>query len=91
MDRKVRRGRSGNSRKKRMWPHYAIVGGKPVKVVETPDGGLETLVLDMATGEFIRDAEYFLPATKPDGDADWPTKAEFDKFVFRLRVTRWWK
>ncbi len=71
-----------------IYPHYAIVGLRPVKVVKTLEGGLDVLVFDWKTGELVRDLNYLVPATMPTDqwDVEWLSEEEFDRSLAELRA-----
>jgi hypothetical protein len=43
-------------------PRYCIVGARPVKAIETEDGGMDILAYDWSTGEFARHMEFLTRA-----------------------------
>ena len=69
-------------------PRYCIVGKRPVKLVETPDGGMDCLAYDWSTGAFVRNMDYLTRATLPDEEVDVVTPDEFDEAVAALRAER---
>ncbi|MEQ9318115.1 MAG: hypothetical protein RIF41_03110 [Polyangiaceae bacterium] len=69
-------------------PRYCIVGKRPVKLVETADGGMDCLAYDWDTGAFQRNMDYLTRATLPDGEVDVVTADEFDEAVATLRAER---
>jgi len=69
-------------------PIYGIVGDRPVKAVDTPDGGMDVLAFDWKTGEFVRDMSYTHTLVHPlDEDVDFVDEAEFEWRVHALRVS----
>ena len=69
-------------------PRYCIVGARPVKLVETEDGGMSCLAFNWDTGELERDMSMLTRAMLPDGEVDIVTEEEFDEAVSRLRAER---
>lgn len=68
-------------------PVYAIVGSRPVKAVETPDGGVDVLAYDWETGEFVRNLDYLedlLLGRRPE--VEYVDKEEFERYVNELRT-----
>jgi hypothetical protein len=66
-------------------PRYAIVGARPVKAVQTEDGGMTILALDWKTGEFVRDLDYTPRVLLPDEEVDVVSADEFEAYVDRIR------
>jgi len=66
-------------------PRYCIVGARPVKLVQTDDGGMTCMAFDWDTGEMERDMTMLTRALLPDGEVDSVTEEEFDQAVSRLR------
>lgn len=63
-------------------PWYYAVNDRPVKIVETADGGSDCLVFDFATGGFVPDRGYFSQVTPGSGrDVDQLTEEEFERLV----------
>jgi hypothetical protein len=40
-------------------PRYAIIGRRPVQMIETPEAGLQVLAFDWETGDFVEEKRYF--------------------------------
>ena len=55
-------------------PIYAIVGQKPIKMFETPDGGMDQQTWDFDLGEFVRggadDMDVMFGREAPGGGED---------------------
>jgi hypothetical protein len=66
-------------------PRYCIVGARPVKLVQTDDGGMTCMAFNWDTGEIERDMTMLTRALLPDGEVDIVTEEEFDQAVSRLR------
>ncbi|MCA2977549.1 MAG: hypothetical protein INH41_08110 [Myxococcaceae bacterium] len=64
-------------------PRYFFIGDRPVKLVATPDGGLDVLALDWDTAEFVRDLRYLSRCLHGDGEVDEVDAPEFDARVAR--------
>jgi hypothetical protein len=69
-------------------PRYCIVGARPVKLIQTEDGGMSCLAFNWDTGELERDMSMLSRACLPDGEVDIVTEEEFDQTVSRLRDER---
>ncbi len=66
-------------------PRFAIVGSRPVKAIDTPDGGMDVLAYDWESGEFVRDMQYLTRLFMPDGEVELVSEAQFDQAVKALR------
>lgn len=66
-------------------PIYCIVGDRPVKAVETEDGGMDVLAYDWTTGEFRREPGYLHRVVTPDAEVDIVTEKAFEAQVALLR------
>ncbi len=66
-------------------PGYYAVNERPVKLVPTPEGGLDVMALDMRTGEFVRDMSYLSRCLGESGDVDALDAAEFEARVAAAR------
>lgn len=49
-------------------PRYYILGKRPVKIVETENGGMGAYGLNLETGEFELNMLYYLRVTKADNE-----------------------
>ena len=67
-------------------PRYCIVGRRPVKLVETSDGGMDCLAYDWDTGELVRNMDYLTRACLPDDEVDVVSVEQFDAQLARLRA-----
>lgn len=63
-------------------PQYFIVGDRPVKFVETKDGGLDCQVYQWESGEFSIDMSYLIRCTQGEGDID-----QFDEAVIQHHIS----
>ncbi|MEW5860226.1 MAG: hypothetical protein AB1861_23050 [Cyanobacteriota bacterium] len=66
-------------------PLYCIVGDRPVKAIETEDGGMDVLAYEWDTGEFKRSMQYLSKITLGDGEIDYVSEKEFEQYVEKLR------
>ncbi|MBD1838855.1 hypothetical protein H6F78_18135 [Coleofasciculus sp. FACHB-64] len=66
-------------------PLYCIVGDRPVKAIETEDGGMDVLAYEWDTGEFKRAMQYLSKITLGDGEIDYVSEQEFEQYVEKLR------
>lgn len=69
-------------------PFYCIVGARPVKAIETEDGGMDILAYNWQTGEFERDMQYLDRIVIVRGEMDVVTEEEFEQYVDKLRRER---
>lgn len=49
---------------------YFIAGARPVKLVPTPDGGLDVQAIDWETGAFVREMSYLSRISRGDHEID---------------------
>lgn len=68
-------------------PRYFVFGDRPVRLVATPEGGMDVQAWDWKTGELVRDLSY-LSRVYPnlDIDADELDAAAFEAACARLRA-----
>lgn len=66
-------------------PRYYAVNDRPVKMVATPEGGADILVLDMVTGAFVPDRSYFLRISEVGKDVDSLHEDQFHALVATIR------
>jgi hypothetical protein len=64
---------------------YHAINDRPIKMVATPEGGRDVLVMNMKTGEFERDMSYGYQIHEPAKDVDQFTEQEFDEYVAVLK------
>lgn len=63
-------------------PWYYALNDRPIQFVETPEGGMEVLALNLRTGEFERDMGLLWVSTgKPFADIDQLDEAGFERLV----------
>ena len=65
-------------------PKYFIVGNRPVKFVETEDGGMTVQAFDWSNGNFVRNLKYLSKVFESD-EAEEVTKEQFLSHVDSLR------
>ena len=66
-------------------PIYCIIGLRPVKVIETLEGGLDVQAYDWINGGFVRQFEYKDTIYGTQDDVEIVTKEEFDKYIASLQ------
>jgi hypothetical protein len=66
-------------------PVYLLVNDRPVKVIETEDGGLDVLVLNLQTGEFQRNLDYLDAYLEGGRDVEVLTEQEFSVTLEQTR------
>ena len=66
-------------------PRYCIMGARPVKLVETEDGGMDVLAYQWDTGKFARDMSYLTRAVVGEEDMEVVSEDEFKAAVKSLR------
>jgi hypothetical protein len=71
----------------RPYPWYYAVNDRPVKLVLTPSGGLDALVIDWESGAFVPDRSYFVKVsdTGIGKDVDQLTEEQFAQAVIDVR------
>lgn len=68
------------------YPEYYIVGERPVKVVETENGGLTCFAYNWETGEFERSMDYMLKVRTMEGEVSAVSEEKFNQHVENLRA-----
>ncbi|GJD22992.1 hypothetical protein RIVM261_079480 [Rivularia sp. IAM M-261] len=71
---------------KSKYPEHYIVGERPVKVVETENGGLTCLAYNWETGELERDMSYMLKVRTMEGEVNAVSEEKFNIHVENLRA-----
>ena len=66
-------------------PWLYAVNDRPVKMVKAPDGGMDVLVFDWKTGDFVRDMSYLSRCFEPGKDIDQFDEARFNDRIDGLR------
>jgi hypothetical protein len=69
-------------------PQYHIVFTRPVKLLETEDGGMNVLKFDWKTGGFIYGMNLLSEIFFGHGDVEQVTEDEFIQYVEKLRARR---
>jgi hypothetical protein len=72
-------------------PLYCIVGGRPVKALATPEGGMTVLAINWQTGEFEAANEYATRIFLQDVEVDTVIEEEFNRVVEKIRKQRFSK
>ena len=69
-------------------PQYYIVFTRPVKLVDTEDGGMNVLKFDWGTGGFVYGMNLLSEILFGHGEVDQVTEDEFIQYVEKLRARR---
>lgn len=67
-------------------PWYFAVNNRPVKMIPTPEGGMDVLALNMQTGTFERAMEYLSKCLAPGGDVEELSEEDFTRRVAAIRA-----
>jgi hypothetical protein len=67
------------------FPWYFLVNDRPVKVIATPDGGMDVLILNLTTGELERNMAYLTLCFEPGQNVKRLSEAEFDTQIAELK------
>jgi hypothetical protein len=72
------------------YPRYIAYNDRPVKIMETADGGLDVIGLDMSRGdgEWVPDYEALTAYYGGGDDIDELTKEQFDEMVTEYRAAK---
>jgi hypothetical protein len=69
------------------YPRFFTVNDRPIKLVQTADGGVDALAFDWKTGGFVPAREYFSAISEHGTkDVDQLTELEFETRVMLLRA-----
>ncbi len=68
------------------FPWYFVINDRPVKVVATPDGGMDVLLLNLTTGRLERNMAYLSRCFQPGQDVVRISEEEFNRRVKAIRV-----
>ncbi len=60
------------------FPWFFVINDRPVKVVATPDGGMDVLILNMATGDLEGNIDYLAQCFEPGQNVQRITEEEFN-------------
>jgi hypothetical protein len=63
------------------FPWYFAIDERPVKVVASPDGGMDVLILNPQTGKLERDMAYLARCFEPGQHVQRLSEAEFNAQV----------
>lgn len=66
------------------FPWYFAIDDRPVKVVATPEGGMDVLILNPATGKLERDMAYLARCFEPGQAVQRLSEAEFQARIAAL-------
>jgi hypothetical protein len=66
-------------------PLFCIIGDRPVKAIETEDGGMDVKALNWENGNFERDMKYLDRILSGDIEVSIVDKAEFESKVAAIR------
>lgn len=72
------------SEKSAGFPWYFVVDDRPVKVVATPDGGMDVLILNPETGKLERDMDYLARCFEPGQAVQRLSETEFQARIAAL-------
>jgi hypothetical protein len=67
------------------FPWYFAIDDRLVKVVATPDGGMDVLILNLLTGKLERDQAYLARCFEPGRNVQRLSEAEFNARIEALR------
>ncbi|WP_421657797.1 hypothetical protein [Leptothermofonsia sp. ETS-13] len=69
------------------FPWYFVINDRPVKVVATPDGGMDVLILNLTTGTLERNTAYLSRCFEPGQDVVRISEEEFSRLVDVIRAS----
>jgi hypothetical protein len=67
------------------FPWYFLVNDRPVKVIATPNGGMNVLILNLTTGELEQDMAYLALCFEPGQNVKRLSEAEFNTQITALK------
>jgi hypothetical protein len=67
------------------FPWYFAIDDRPVKVVATPNGGMDVLVANLTTGDLERNLDYLARCFEPGQAVQRLTAAEFEQRLTALK------
>ena len=67
------------------FPWYFAIDDRPVKVVATPNGGMDVLIANLTTGKLERDMQYLASCFEPGQNVQRLSEAEFNTRVAALQ------
>ena len=68
------------------FPWYFEINEQPVKVVATPDGGMDVLILNHATGKLERNMSYLAQCFEPGQNVKRLSEEEFNSRVEAIKT-----
>lgn len=69
------------------FPWYFAIDDRPVKVVATPNGGMDVLIANLATGKLERDMQYLAYCFEPGKNVQRLSEAEFNTRLAALKAS----
>lgn len=67
------------------FPWYFTINDRPVKVVATPNGGMDVLIANLITGKLERDLQYLAYCFEPGQNVQRISEAEFNTRLTTLQ------
>lgn len=67
------------------FPWYFVINDRPVKVIATPDGGMDVLILNLETGKLERNMAYLSRCFEPGQDVNRLSEEAFNHLVETIR------
>jgi hypothetical protein len=74
------------SKKNAGFPWYFTIDDRPVKVVATPNGGMDVLVVNLTTGALERNMDYLSRCFEPGQAVQRLTATEFEQRLATLKA-----
>ncbi len=69
------------------FPWYFTINDRPVKVVATPNGGMDVLIANLTTGKLERDLQYLVYCFEPGQNVQRISEAEFNTRLTTLQTS----
>ena len=69
------------------FPWYFEINERPVKVVATPHGGMDVLILNPETGKLERNMDYLAHCFEPGQDVKKISEEEFNTLITSIRAS----
>lgn len=67
------------------FPWYFTIDDRPVKVIATPGGGMDVLIVNLLTGKLERDMQYLAYCFEPGKNVQRLSEAEFNARLSAFR------
>lgn len=67
------------------FPWYFIINDRPVKVVASPNGGMDVLITNLETGELERNMSYLSQCFEPGQDVARVSEEDFNTQLESIR------